>query len=249
MPPLLRPTRSDHAAPALLPPPRPAPDQGPALRTPALDDGHLRAVRLLERTGELRATAALYRDVLGHDVWFRPTADGLAVLSLDPDGPAVVGLGLLQEWGPSRTVVERQRARSAARGQRLRRTVGEERAVLRAVAGAVGGGLRLPDGLLLLCHQWRLPLTNGGSATAELLAVDPERRAVVVLELAPRPGARPSARAERCAALLHQGLVAYAPYLGRVLRAMAVAYDAPSWARDVELSAAAPPYARVTVPG
>ena len=149
---------------------------------------------MLEQADGLRATAELYRAAVGFDVCFRPTDKGVTALALDPTAPASVGVGALRAWMPPRVEVEAQLVTYRAKRAQMRRMSREEQASLRLIKGALAGGLRLPEGLLFVCREWRFPILGGGSGKLDLLAVDPARRALVVIELKSTVGSRGRAR-------------------------------------------------------
>lgn len=222
----------------------------PQLAHPPLTEGHVAAVRMLEQADGLRATADLYRAAVGFDVYFRPTDKGVTVLALDPTAPAMVGVGALRAWMPPRVEVEAQLVTYRAKRAQMRRVSMEEQASLRLVKDTLAGGLRLPEGLLFVCQEWRFPIMGGGSGKLDLLAVDPARRALVVVELKSTVGSRgragtPAQQAERYARLLHEGRQLFVPFFSRLLRAMAAAYGASEQVQTMEIDIAARPAARV----
>ena len=226
------------------------PPAGPELAQPPLTEGHVAAVRLLEQVDALRATAGMYREALGHDVYFRPTDKGLTVIALDPSALAMVGVGTLRAWLPARGDLEHQLTGYREKRAQMRRNSAEERASVRLVAHALTNRLRLPDGLLFVCQEWRFPLVGAGSGKLDLLAVDPARRALVVIELKSTATSRgrsgtPSEQAERYAGWLHDGRRLFSPFFGRLLRAMAAAYGGSPEAFTLVLDEAARPGTRV----
>ena len=165
---------------------------------------------MLEQPAALHATAALYRSVLDHDVYFRPTGDGMTVLSLNSEERASTGL----------------------------------------IRQALREGLALPGDLLFLCQEWRLPLVSGRSGKLDVLAVDPAERRLVVVELkssevSARRGGTPGEQAVRYAEWIHSGRDYFMPFFGRMLRAMAVAYDGPEEAKSMQLRENTRPATRV----
>lgn len=213
----------------------------PGLRHPPLVAGHVRAVELLEQSEAVRRTAAAYRDLLGHQVYFRPTGSGLTVLSLDPSASGLVGVGQLSQLMPSAATLQEQVAGYRHKLACMVRSSSEERLSAAWIDHALSHGLRLPEHPLhLICQEWRFPLEGGGSAKLDLLSVDLVARRLVVIELKSRAGSTgrggsPQDQAERYAEWLHQGRAFFVPFFQRLARALARAYDGPPELQELTL--------------
>jgi Holliday junction resolvase-like predicted endonuclease len=138
---------------------------------------------LLEDAPAVRRTLALYQDAMGHPVYLRPTQKGLAVMSLDPTAPSLVGPAgssecyvnaLPPEPGALEAAVLAYRAKVAS----MKRRPVEERYVLGRVRKALESGLDLGGDLLLLHQQWR----SSGSGEIDVIALDRQTGQLVVAE-------------------------------------------------------------------
>jgi hypothetical protein len=234
-------------------PQRPAARQQPAvsLQMPPLVPGHVRAVELLEQVAAVRDTVELYRQHLGHDVYLRPTGQGLTVLSLDPAAQAMIGVGALTALMPSRALIEEQLNVYGSALTAMRRVSLGEQLSVRWLRHALRAGLSLPGtNLHLVCQEWRFPLYPSGSAKLDLLAVDLRQRRLVVIELKSTAtsagvGGTAQQQAERYARWLHDGRQFFTPFFQRMARAMARAYDGPQEMQTLTLIDAAPPTTRI----
>ena len=218
------------------------------LRMPPLTRGHTESVRLLEQSVAVAETRALYREALGHDVYFRPTGAGLSVLALDPTAPAMVGIGLLKQLLPSRTLLEQHLATYRGKRSRMTRSSAEERLSLHYVNVALGNGLALPvaGDLIFVCQEWAFPLDPTGSRKLDLLALDMPSRRLVVIELksgttSAGRGGTPQHQAAEYARLLHDGRQFFTPFFERICAAMACAYDGPVLLKGLAIDDSRPP--------
>ncbi len=235
--------------------PRPAarPAAALSLQMPPLVAGHVRAVELLEQTAAVRETVELYGHHLGHDVYLRPTGQGLTVLSLDPAASAMVGVGTLTALMPSRDMVERQLSEYRTTLRAMRRASLEEQFSVRWLEQALRNGLALPGtDLHLVCQEWRFPLHPRGSAKLDVLAVDLRQQRLAVIELKSRATSAgvegtPQQQADRYARWLHDGRQFFTPFFERLGRALAVAYDGPPEMQGLRLRDDVPPTAMVLV--
>lgn len=205
-----------------------------ALRMPPVTLGHAASVRLLEQSLAVTETRHLYREALGHDVYFRPTSAGLTVLALDPSASAMVGVGLLKQLLPSRALLEGHLAEYRRKRSRMTRASAEEQLSLRYVAAALGNGLSLPIApeLIFVCQEWAFPLQPNGSRKLDLLALDVRSSRLVVVELKSTVGSRgrggsPDEQAREYARFLYEGRQFFTPFFERLCAAMAAAYAGP----------------------
>jgi hypothetical protein len=224
----------------------------PELRAP-LTAGHRRNLELLCDTDAVRQTLAMYRRFLfGVEVYLRPTDAGLNVISLDAEGCAsMIGVGarntrehVLNVLPPTETFVRLAAAGYSAKRDSLMRRSAEERYVLGCILHAVTNQLRLPGSTWYFLHQeWRLP-TTASSGKIDLLAVDLERRQLVVIECKHSPAA--AAARDRAGRTAEQQARSYAdvvyehrsdlyPFFERLGAALAAVYDAPPALRALRL--------------
>jgi hypothetical protein len=229
----------------------------------AIRVGHERTVLLLEDVASYRQTLHLYREVLGHGVYLRPTDAGLTVISLDHETDAsMVGVGMdqrqhcLQQLPPTAAAVRAAYAGYLKKLIRMKRSSKEERFALELLSNALEGDLSLPiTGVYLVHQEWRFP--EGGRL--DILGVDPVRSQLVVIELkssgqaAQKPEAKKVgnalAQAEDYADRLFRLRQVFYPFFQRLARAMARAHGAPPAMVGVELDPQLRPRAEVLWPG
>lgn len=230
------------------------PNDRPDQARPALRAGHWRSLAMLEATEAVQVTLALYRAELGADIYLRPTSNGLLVISLDASCPRTVGVGgrgsvetRLTSLPPTPEHVHRAVDAYRAKVQAITRESTEERFSLGLVSHALGNGLRLPDSdLLFVCQEWRLPTEVG---RLDLLAIDPARRALVIVELKANStlAVAGQMQAEGYAQLLWHHRSELYPFFERLGAALAGVYGQEQTV-SVELDTAAVPGVQVWWP-
>lgn len=153
-------------------------------------DGHRRTLALLSNTVDITQTLERYRAALGGEVYLRPTAEGLTVMSLDAERCcSMISVGsrgkrddVLKVCPPAVDAVQRAVDGYIQKRDSLRRVSVEEQLSVDRIAGALANRLVLPDSDWLFLHQeWRLPLPEG-PGKIDLLAVDRRERRLVVIE-------------------------------------------------------------------
>jgi len=222
-----------------------------------LTKGHWRSLDLLRDSDAICTTIGLYRRAIGADVYLRPTAQGLIVISLDWRSCAsMIGVGgrstrdhILRSCPPSEAIVERAAAGYLEKRDTLDRRSDEERFVLRCIEHGLQNGLRLPGGKWTFVHQeWRMP-TSAGGGKADLIAVDSDGRLVVIeAKQSERIAIGAEAEAARYAAWFHSHRTEIYPYLTELVRALSAVY-AGDHSTTPEIDPARSPATAVWWPG
>jgi len=217
---------------------------------PVVRTGHWRSLELLENTGGVLETLAMYEDATGHPVYLRPTAQGLTVMSLDPRTTAMVGVGAagggsLEVMPPTREAVGIAARAFRAKLDSMTRPSVEERYVIARIRAALANGLALDDDLVFLHQEWRFP----SSDKLDLLAVDVRTGQLVVIEAKKSEaaalrerGGKGRTAAEQAAeyvALLHAHAAECMPFFQRLASAMSRIYR-PS-GESIHIDASLPP--------
>ena len=229
--------------------PKPA---GPTVRR-----GHWAALEQLELPDAYAQTRAMYRELLGTDVYLRPTDSGFTVLSLDSTTcDSMIGVGSrggnehsLRRLPPERHQVEAACAGYHDKRSSLKRASAEERYALRLIQAALSNGLGVPrPNTYFVTQEWRLP----SGKKLDLLCVDPLGRRLVVVELkADEATARSSGAAEarQYAEEIHQHRAELYPFFQRLARTLARHHHAPALLHNLELDPNLPPQSAVSWPG
>lgn len=228
--------------------------------------GHRRSLALLTDAASVRQTLDLYRDEVGIDVYLRLTSDGLTAMSLDVDRcQSMIGVGtrgkrddLLKSLPPAIDAVRVAGAGYEAKRDSLGRGSVEERFALDQIAAALSNGLELGEtGWLFLHQEWRIGLPEG-PGKIDLLAVDPGRRRLVVIECkasrteVDAPDSHGWNAAEQADAYARAMWVAREevyPFFSELVRAMAAIYAPDAGIGSFELDAERPPSTAVWWPG
>ena len=225
--------------------------------------GHLRSLEEIEDSDKYIRTRALYREALGGvDVFLRPTASGLTVLSLDADNcPSMIGVGtrgtkqhLLHTLPPDPEKVRVAAAGYAAKRASLVRPSLEENYALRLVSSALANGLKLDSGYFIT-QEWRLP----SYGKIDVLSADPEQGCLVIIELkksehearivSGKKGGNAWDQARAYANMVHRHRHKLYPFFERLGRALAHNHSAPEEMRDLSLDFDKEPRTLVSWPG
>jgi hypothetical protein len=242
------------------PPARPA---APST-TPALREGHYRALEQIEDPTAYDVTRNLYEEHIGgHGVYLRPTDAGFTVVSLDFErcGSMVeVGEEGTQQHSLRRLPPDARQVARACEGYEakvatLERICEKERFSLAIVARALADDLSLPRAGTYFVHQdWRLPEGD----TLDLLGVEPAsgRLLAIVLEGSraearaedPSKGGDARAQAKLYADLLYRDRRELYPFFERLARALARHHRGPEALRSLRLDPARRPRCAVWWP-
>lgn len=224
--------------------------------------GHWRSLEQIENSERYKRTRALYRETLGGvDVFLRPTASSLTVLSLDADNcSSMIGVGArntkqhaLYSLPPDLEKVRIAVAGYEAKRASLMRPSTEETYALHLVASALANGLKLDSGYFIT-QEWRLPT----SGKIDILCANPKERRLVVLELkrskaeaykAQGNSANAWGQAENYADMVYQHRNELYPFFERLGRALAKNHDAPAEMRELNLDYDRRPSVLVSWPG
>lgn len=227
--------------------------------------GHRKSLLLLADTEAVRATLDKYRATAGVEVYLRLTGNGLAVMSLDvANCRSMISIGtrglrddLLRSLPPSDQRVATAAAGYLAKRDELGRGSIEERFALELIAGALTDQLRLGgSGWLFLHQEWRLHLPEG-PGKIDLLAFDPDRRRLVVIECKAtesdaaardQHGWLAARQADEYAAAIWRARDELYPFFGELARAMGRVYAPERDWGSFELDASARPTTAVWWP-
>jgi hypothetical protein len=203
--------------------------------------GHRAALALLSDPDAVRLTLDQYERAIDAPVYLRVTGSGLTVMSLDAARcRSMISVGTRDRRDDivRSLPVDEAQVRAAATGYAakrdgLARGSVEERFALEQIAAALGDGLVLGDSSWWFVHQeWRLNLPVG-PGKIDLLAFDPQRRRLVVIECKANAGEAakpdrhgwPAARqADEYAAAIWQARAELHPFFSELIAAMARVY-------------------------
>lgn len=196
-----------------------------------LKDGHWKALALLEDVPSVRETLSTYRAELGHDVYLRPTDQGLTVISLDPANRAMVGVGgtkcTLNTLPPSAERVRANAVLYRAKVAAMKRESIEERFVLSRIRSALSDALRLRNDLVFLHQELRF----SNAHKIDVLAIDAATGQLVVVEAKESDAAVRRDDAAGQAQAYCEQLTEHAdelfPFFTRLFMALARVYNAP----------------------
>lgn len=219
----------------------------------AITDGHRRILAMLQDLDAMKQTLSLYHAHLGKNgVYLRLTDRGFTVISLDHEHCAsMIGVGDRDSGDENLAAIPptEEQVLSAVEGYRrkrdsLQRSSDEERFALRTIRHALEHGLKLPGKDWYFIHQeWRMPTALGGGKL-DLLAVEPEAKRLVVVELKgskakttarDKHGRNAQQQAEHYAEVLWQRKEETYPFFDDLARAMALVHGGPDSMHALEL--------------